>query len=75
MLFITTLESDLYHGSIGSKEEELAFLKGWREALDKLPSVSDRRNIRGFGIRHWVPILQRAIKLFDEKVIPEWCNH
>ena len=75
LLYITTLESDLFHGCIGSKEAELARLKGWREALDELSSVPDRRNVQGFGIRQWVPILQRAIELYDEKVIPEWCNH
>ena len=75
LLYITTLESDLFHGCIGSKEAELARLKGCREALDELASVPDRRNVQGFGIRQWVPILQRAIELYDEKVIPEWCNH
>ena len=75
LLYITTLESDLYHSCIGSKEEELAHLKGWTEALDELASVPDRRNVQGFRIRQWVPILQRPIELYDEKVIPEWCYH
>ena len=74
LLYITNLESDLYYGSFGRKEGELAFLEGWMEALDKLASVLGSRNVRGFRIRHWVPILKRAIKLFDE-VSPEWGNH
>ena len=74
LLYIATLGSGIFHDCTRSKEEELVRLKGWMEALHELESVPGRRSVQGFGICQWVPILQRAIELYDKKVIPEWCK-